>query len=46
MSISILLLCIHVEEKVLWGKEIRACTKLDNYGICVIIPEEMWFKLV
>ena len=33
--------CIHVEEVVVWGKEMRACTyKRDNSGIGVIIFEE------
>ena len=39
--------CIHVEEAVIWGKEMRACThKRDNSGIGVIIHDiiidEMW----
>ena len=33
--------CIHVEEAVIYGKELRSWThKRDNSGSCVIISEE------
>ena len=38
--------CIHVEEAIIWGREIRTCAhKRDKSGSCVNILEENWIQI-